>query len=41
MVAIDCGGYLANVSLVNPGKPIRKSFRSTSASVVSGGLKTQ
>ena len=40
MVAMDLGGYFARVSFVNPGKPIRKSFRRASARVVRGGLKS-
>ena len=40
MVAMDLGGYFARVSFVSPGNPIRKSFRSASAKVVSGGLKS-
>ena len=40
MVAIDLGGYFAKVSFVNPGNPTRKSFRSASARVVRGGLKS-
>jgi hypothetical protein len=39
MVAMECGGYLARVSLVRPGKPMRKSLRRAAASVVRGGLK--
>jgi hypothetical protein len=40
IVAIDCGGYLASVSFVSPGKPMRKVFQSSSASVVGVGLST-
>jgi hypothetical protein len=40
IVAMDLGGYFARVSFVSPGNPIKKSFRSASAKVVSGGLKS-
>lgn len=40
MVANDGGGYLASVCLVRPGNPLMYSFRSASARVVIGGLKS-
>ena len=40
IVAMDLGGYFARVSFVSPVNPIKKSFRSASAKVVNGGLKS-